>query len=443
MRHAAGQPADGLHLLGVEQLVVQPLALGLGLLARGHVAADAAQPPGTAVRPGHRHTAHLEQHQAAVAVADRHLQGGERQHVEQGTQQALADLLGPLLGQQVEEGTADKGGRRVAGDLLELGAQVGEVAGRIGLPDEVRGGLHQGAVPFLQLPALGDVATHDLDLGQPALVNEDAAVDQLEPADRAGGIVHARLQGDDRVLRREPLQGRFHLGQVLGHDHRLPGPADDGLAADAEQPTEHVVDKGAHAVVRAETQHELGAVGFLVPLVRSGGAQGRGHPFLAGDVEEVAEHAAAPAREAAVVEPAAPGFVEVFEVPGLAGGGAQVFLFHPGGAGQGEHRPQVAAEQVLAAHAEHALRRDVDQHEPPVRVAGEKAVGDVLEHGPEPRGVGVLGKVLAVIVPGGAQVVFPGHADLLLLHEIHLFDRSLAVLRDGVARPSGKGKIEE
>ena len=143
------------------------------------------------------------------------------------------------------------------------------------------------------------------------------------------------------------------------------------------------------------------------------------------------------------MEPAAPGLVEVFEVPGLAGGGAQVFFFQPGGAGLGEHRPQVAAEQILAAHAEHALRRDVDQHEPPVRVAGEKAVADVFEHGPEPRGLGVWGEALAVTALGGVQVVFPGHADLLLLHEIHLFDRSLAVLRDGVARPSGKGKIEE
>ena len=415
VRHAAGQPTDGLHLLGMEQLVVQPLALRLDPLARGHVAGDAAQAHEAAVRTGHRHAAHLEQHQPAVAMADGNLQRGERSPVEQGGEQLLTDFLGALLGQQVDERTAEKNERRVAGDLLELGTQVGVVGGRVGLPDEVGGGLHQGAVPLLQLLVLGDVTAHGLDFTEPAPGLEDTPVDQPQPADRAGGGVHAHLQGDHRALRRQPAQGRFDQGQVFGHHHRLPGPAEDGLACCPEQPAEHVVDKDAGPVVRPETENELGLVGGLVLLVRTGGAQGRGHPLLAGDVEEVAEHAAAPARETAVVEPAAPGFVEIFEIAGLAGGGAQELLFQPGGAGLGEHLPEVLAEQVGPAHAEHALGRGVEEHDPPARVAGQKPVGDVFEHGPQLPGFGVQGKVVLLVMGNRLRVFLLVHVNLLFL----------------------------
>ena len=108
-------------------------------------------------------------------------------------------------------------------------------------------------------------------------------------------------------------------------------------------------------------------------------------------------------------------YVWIFAAAGLAGGGAQELLFQPGGAGLGEHLPEVLAEQVGPAHAEHALGRGVEEHDLPARVAGQKPVGDVFEHGPQLPGFGVQGKAVLLVAVKRLWVFLLVHVNLLFL----------------------------
>ena len=54
-------------------------------------------------------------------------------------------------------------------------------------------------------------------------------------------------------------------------------------------------------------------------------------------------------------------------------------LEHTGAEGIGEHLGVLAADQLLPPQAEHPLGGRVDRDQAPVGVAGEKAVGEVLQ----------------------------------------------------------------
>ncbi len=152
VRHAPGQPADGLHLLAVEELVLQSLPFRLDPLAFGHVPADAAQPLKAAVRSEDRHAADLDDALPAVGVHQRHLQRGERLAVDDHCLDPSAEFVRTVVGQQVERRAAEEPLGRIAAHFLAFPAEKGVASFGVHLPDEVAGGLHQGAIALLARP---------------------------------------------------------------------------------------------------------------------------------------------------------------------------------------------------------------------------------------------------------------------------------------------------
>ena len=87
--------------------------------------------------------------------------------------------------------------------------------------------------------------------------------------------------------------------------------------------------------------------------------------------------------------------MELFAGVGSAVRDPVASLEHTGTEGIGEHLGVLAADQLLPPQAEHPFGGGVDRHQAPVGIAGEKAVGEMLQGRAE-------GSLLQL--PGGLEV---------------------------------------
>ena len=222
---AAGELAEGLHLLRLGELFLRPLERGLGLPPLGHVAGDVYEPGERADLVAHRLDHGARPEQALVAAHAPTLDdafalvAGEMERACR-----LAALL-LLLGVEAAEVLSDNFGRGILMDSLRAHVPIGDGAAAVEHEDRVvRDALNDGAKPpfalhqrLLRLAALGDVVL-ERGFDPLALIDLDA-----QGLARVGKPRAAFTERVPQVVVRalEVFRGAAAVGHVLRHEHEM------------------------------------------------------------------------------------------------------------------------------------------------------------------------------------------------------------------------------
>ena len=208
MSDAAGQLTDGFHLLGLTELVFQPLALG-------DVAADAQHPrdPACFQQGGHGEFADGV---IPVLLADAGLIDGQRFSLEAAAEHVLGESLVVGMHEQIK-GLAQPVGHVIGRDGFKSGTDGGKgCVGRQG-ENNVTRGFHEQAIAMLGLAqqVLGPLALGDVNQGS------DKAGDfsvRIALGDRLADDPHHRAIGTEKAVLGVIRNAGGDRGGPAGHD---------------------------------------------------------------------------------------------------------------------------------------------------------------------------------------------------------------------------------